>query len=231
MRKCLVIFFMVMGMSAMTQVNEKWYLTSAGEIIFSHAKVDFFGNEDGSVLRFSPFFNNQNHLNKDLNQHLGFYTGLNIRNVGFIYKYPAQTYKTKFRSYNLGIPLGLKFGNLDKSFMYAGYEIEFPVHYKEKFFDNDKKIGKYHAWFSKKQPVYYNSLMLGIQFAGGTNLKFKYYLTGFFNKDYESPGVGGPIKPFADFDVNVFYISLSADMFKAAEKTRKMVKGEDALKL
>ncbi len=227
MRSAFLVFFMILAISTRSQVNEKWYLTTAGEIIFSHAKVDFYGNEDGSVLRFSPFFNSQNHLNKDLNQNLGFFTGLNVRNVGFIYKYPAQTYKTKFRSYNLGVPLGLKFGNIERTFMYAGYEIEIPFHYKEKFFDDGKKTGKYRAWFSKKQPAYYNSLMVGIQFSGGTNLKFKYYLTNFFNKDYTVDSPAGQIKPFQDFDVNIFYISLSTDMFKAAEKTKKIVKEHD----
>lgn len=229
MRKIFIVLFMLLNFSAMSQIKEKWYLTSAGEIIFSHARIDFFGYEDGGILRFSPVFNSQNHLNKDLNQYLGLFTGLNIRNVGFIYKYPAQTTKTKFRSYNLGVPLGLKFGNLEKSFLYAGYEIEFPFHYKEKFFDKDKKTGKYRAWFSKKQPAYYHSLMVGIQFSGGTNLKFKYYLSGFFNKDYEAPAVGGIIKPFADFNVNVFYVSFSADMFKAAEKTKKIAKDYESV--
>ncbi|HMM11320.1 MAG TPA: hypothetical protein PKE03_04405 [Bacteroidales bacterium] len=227
MRSILIFILISLSISTMSQINKKWYVTSSGEMIFSQAIVDYYGAEDGSVLRFSPFFNSQNHLNKDLNQHFGLFTGLNVRNVGFIYKYPAQTVKTKFRSYNLGIPIGLKFGNLEKSFLYAGYEIEFPFHYKEKQFDGKHKVGKYSAWFSKKQPASYNSVMFGIQFADGTNLKFKYYLTGFFNKDWETPGVGGPVRPNANFDVNVFYISISVDMLKAAERTRNAVKEHD----
>lgn len=229
MRSMFFFVLVILNIQALAQSDDKWYVTSSGEIIFSHARVDFLGNEDGSVLRFSPFFNSQNHLNKDLNQNLGFFTGLNLRNVGFIYKYPGQTYKTKFRSYNLGIPLGVKFGNIKKSFMYAGYEIEFPFHYKEKWINNGKKTDKYKAWFSKKQPAYYNSVLIGVQMAGGTNIKFKYYLTGFFNQNYEIAGLGGPIKPFTDFDVNIFYISVSTDMFKAAERTKIIIKEQDGV--
>ncbi|MBK9290063.1 MAG: hypothetical protein IPM52_00270 [Bacteroidetes bacterium] len=203
MRSLFLSLLLCFSLGSTAQLNQKWYVTTAGEIILSHARVDFLGMEDGSVLRFSPVFNSQNHLNKDLSQHAGLFTGFNIRNVGFIYKYPGQTIKKKYRSYNLGIPLGVKFGNLGKSFMYIGYEIEFPFHYKEKEFVDGKKTGKYTAWFSKKQPAYYKSLMLGVQFAGGTNIKLKYYLTGFFNKDYTVNGIGGPVRPFADFDANL----------------------------
>lgn len=229
MRTTILLALIMLTTLTRAQVNKKWYLTTAGEMIFSHAVVDHFGYEDGSVLRFSPFFNSQNHLNKDINGNLGFFTGLNLRNVGFIYKYPAQSYKTKFRSYNLGIPVGLKLGNIERSFLYAGYELEFPFHYKEKTFDGRKKTGKYTAWFSKKQPSYYNTIMFGIQFAEGANLKFKYYLTNFLNKDYTISSPAGAVKPFQDFNVNVFYISLSVDMFKAAETTKKIVKDHDGV--
>jgi len=63
-----------------------------------------------------------------------------------------------------------------------------------------------------------HSVMAGIQLPYGATLKFKYYLTNFFNKDYEaSDDQGNLYKPYADVDVNVFYFSLSFGLLKNAD--------------
>lgn len=57
--------------------------------------------------------------------------------------------------------------------------------------------------------------MAGIQLPYGATLKFKYYLTNFFNKDFsESDGQGGTTQPYAGSDVNIFYFSLSFGLLK-----------------
>jgi hypothetical protein len=56
--------------------------------------------------------------------------------------------------------------------------------------------------------------MVGVQFKGGTNLKFKYYLTGFFNKNFTETKNGVQTKPYENFDANVFYVSLNYNLFK-----------------
>jgi hypothetical protein len=60
--------------------------------------------------------------------------------------------------------------------------------------------------------------MAGLQLPYGATLKFKYYLTNFFNKDYSaSDGQGGTIKPYQNMEVNVFYFSLSFGLLKNAD--------------
>jgi hypothetical protein len=63
-----------------------------------------------------------------------------------------------------------------------------------------------------------HSLMAGVQLPYGATLKFKYYLTNFFNKDYTaSDDQGVPYKPYENLDVNVFYFSLSFGLLKNAD--------------
>ncbi|MDP3463862.1 MAG: hypothetical protein Q8S18_13800 [Bacteroidales bacterium] len=211
------IFFtlaiLILAIHAHSQTN-KWYTTSAGEIVFSFASVDNNGNESGNIMRFSPVFNFQNLLNYDVYEYVGIFTGLNLRNIGFIYDEPNTNIRKKYRSYNIGVPIGIKFGNMSGGFLYGGYEIEFPINYKEKTFENEKKTDKFNVWFSNRQPAYYHTVQVGIQFKGGTNLKFKYYLTGFFNKKFKETINSAEIKPFENFDVNVFYVSLNYNLFK-----------------
>lgn len=202
------------------QNHSGFYTTSGGEMIFSFATIDDNGSETGNIIRWSPVFNFQNLANYDLGKNFGVFTGINIRNVGFIYdnyRYPGaeNTVKKKFRNYTAGIPLGVKIGELGRLFLYGGYEIEFPLNYKEKTFENEKKTDKFNVWFSNRVPSVYHTFLVGIQFPYGGNLKFKYYLTNFHNKDYtETLSDGSQVKPYAFLNANVFYISLNFALFK-----------------
>lgn len=209
----------IVSLSANAQ-NGSFYTTSGGEMIFSFASIDDAGSETGNIMRWSPVFNFQNLANYDFGKNFGFFTGINIRNVGFIYdnyQYPGteNTVKKKFRNYTAGIPLGIKIGDLGKLFVYGGYEIEFPFNYKEKTFDNERKTDKFNVWFSKRVPSVYHTFLVGIQFPYGGNLKFKYYLTNFHNKDFtETLDDGTVVKPYGTLNANVFYISLNFNLFK-----------------
>ncbi len=200
---------------ANTYAQTKIYHSSSGEIIFSFATIQKGGNQIESNLRWSPVFNFQVLKNYDFSQHVGFFHGLAIRNVGFIYDVPGTDTLKKHRTYNLGIPVGLKIGNLKRGmFLYGGYEFELPFHYKEKLFINDDKKDITSVWFANRVYWYTQSVFVGINFPRGFNLKFKYYLDGFFNKDYAETINGVRSKPFADFDVNVFYIAINWNVFK-----------------
>lgn len=218
----MIIALMLASSLMLKAQDNKFYTTSGGEMIFSFASIDDAGSETGNIMRWSPVFNFQNLANYDVSNNFGFFSGINIRNVGFIYdnyKAPgAETsVKKKFRNYTLGIPVGLKIGQLDKVFVYGGYEIEFPLNYKEKTFENEKKTEKFNVWFSKRVPSFYHTFLVGIQFPYGGNLKFKYYLTNFHNKDYTETVNGTQVKPYADLNANVFYISLNFSLFKNSE--------------
>ena len=92
---------------------------------------------DGKV-RFAPFFNFGNNVNVNFSEKAGFYAGWNIQNTGFTY-YEDEFTKKKARNYYLGIPVGLKFGNMNGTYIYGGYEVAFPFAYKEKTFINEEK--------------------------------------------------------------------------------------------
>ena len=210
----------VFGLAAFSQ--SKAYFTSGSEMIFSFAKIDYEGDESGNIMRWAPVINLQGMLNKDISKNIGFFTGLAIRNVGYIYdNYKTVndngepiTVKKKFRTYNLGLPLGVKIGNLDKFFVYGGYEMEFPFHYKEKTFIDEKK-DKFTAWFSNRVEQFQQSFFVGVQLPYGANLKFKYYISNFHNKDYYETSSAS--KPYENLNGNVFYVSLSFNIFRNGE--------------
>jgi hypothetical protein len=210
----LIAFCILTGVSGFAQ--SKTYVTTGGEMIFSFADITDNGQSAESTLRWAPVVNIQSMLNADISSNVGLFTGIAVRNVGYIYDNytdPATdaVYKKKFRSYNLGIPVGIKIGNLDKMFIYGGYEVEFPFLYKEKTFDGGDKIDKITGWFSKREEPIQHGFLVGIQFPYGMNVKFKYYLSEFHNQDYID-GAGN--KPYAGLNSQVFYFSLSYLMFR-----------------
>ncbi|MCD4680944.1 MAG: hypothetical protein K8S00_11215 [Bacteroidales bacterium] len=214
-RTYLLIIVIILAFSINVNAqNTKVYSTSSGEMIFSFADLNMAGNEKGNVMRFSPAFNFQNLVNFDFSDRFGIYSGINIRNVGFIYENSEYKIKKKYRTYNAGIPIGIKLGNLNKMFVFGGYELEMPFNYKEKTFINESKEDKFNVWFSDRVHLWNSAVFGGIHFPYGTTITFKYYLTNFFNKDFEEVIDGQVTKPFKDFDVNVFYISVSFQMFR-----------------
>ncbi|MCU0441866.1 MAG: hypothetical protein MUE96_05660 [Bacteroidia bacterium] len=200
------------GINAQTKI----YPSSSGEMIFSFARIVKSGNEVSSNLRWSPVFNLQGLVNYDVGQSFGFFHGLAVRNVGFIYDVPGTDTLKKFRTYNVGIPLGIKLGNVKDNgfFVYGGYEFEIPFNYKEKTFVSERKVDKFSLWFSNRTEWYTQSVFVGFNFPKGFNIKFKYYLNQFFNQQFKETSNGVQSMPFQNFDANVFYIALDWNVFK-----------------
>jgi len=210
----LLAFAMCTAMTGLAQDGKKVYTTTSGELIFSFADINYKGSETGSIMRFSPVINIQNWVNVDKTENFGMFSGLSVRNVGFIYEPPDQPgIKKKYRTYNIGIPVGIKVGNLSNKFLFVGYELEIPVHFKEKTFENEDKT-KNTVWFSDQVTTFNHTLMAGVQLPYGATLKFKYYLTNFFNKDYT---LSDGTKPYAGSDYNIFYFSVSFGLLKNAD--------------
>lgn len=216
-----ILFFILVSVTGLKS-QPKTYWSSGGEMIFSFADIKSGGNSDGSVIRWSPVFNIQGMLNADFNKNLGIFTGLGIRNVGFIYDDFVQSetdrsttsVKKKFRSYNLAVPLGIKLGNLGKVFIFGGYEVELPFHYKEKTFVGGDKTNKITGWFSNRQQKIQHGFIVGVQLPYDMSVKFKYYVSEFFNQDFTD---GNGLKPYSGFEAHVFYFSLSSYLFKNME--------------
>jgi hypothetical protein len=194
----------------------KTYVTTGGEMIFSFANIDKNGFREGPDLRWAPVFNLQSMLNRDLTSHMGVFTGIAVRNVGYIYgnytdPSDENVYKKRFRSYNLAVPFGIKLGNLNRMFIYGGYELEVPFLYKEKTFYGGDKIDKITGWFSPRQEQFQHGFMVGIQFPYRMNLKFKYYLSEFHNREYID---GNGNRPYAGLKSHIFYFSLNSFLFR-----------------
>ena len=156
-----------------------------------------------------------------------------IRNVGFIYDSSDPTTsdprKTIRRSYTVGIPLALKVGAFDKNlYIMGGWEYELLFHYRARkwdSYDRDDTVTKDSEWFSEKTNRFVPSVFAGVQFPGGFNLKFKYYLKGFLDEDYIGPDLG-EISDFSDFTKqDIFYISLCWQF--RTDKWKEIVKYEN----
>ncbi len=219
----LLIICQCLSFGTVTGQSKPYYFSSGGEVIFSFARIKDNGKSENSLLRFAPVFNPQVMLHRDKNKKFGFFSGVNIHNTGYVYDkfFTRDTihslYKKKFRSYNLGIPIGIKFGDLDNMFFFAGYELELPFHYKEKTFNGDEKIDKYTSWFSRKEKAFQHGFLLGMQTKSGVSIKFKYYLSEFHNPNYTD---GNGIKVYNGLKSHIFYFSVGTyfDMGKKNDK-------------
>jgi hypothetical protein len=220
--KKVLLFAALFGLLAVNhiQAQKKVYGSGGSEMIFSFASTEFITTdlqkiETGNVMRWAPVLNYSVHLNYDPSSWLGLFTGLAVRNVGFIYNVPETDHKYKYRTYNLGVPIGIKVGNVNGFFVYGGYEIEYAFNYKEKFFKNTAKQTVDVYWFTDRVEQFPQSILVGINFPYGFNIKFKYYLNNFHNKDYVSgiDDLGNEIKPYEALSSNVFYFSLCFGIF------------------
>ena len=212
-----LVTLIIFSYSGSLKAQDKTYWSTGFEMLFSFADIEQDGISKSSIIRWAPVFNVQTFFNYDATKNFGLFTGIGVRNVGFIYDQDEATRK-KHRTYNMGIPVGIKAGNFEKTFVFAGYEIEFPFNYKEKTFVNNVK-SKYTEWFTDRVPTVYHTVLIGVQLPKGVNIKFKYYLTGFFNQDYVQidGDTGDPYQPYENLDVNVFFFSIGFNLFKDKE--------------
>jgi hypothetical protein len=192
--------------------DQKVYSTTSIEYLFSWSDVTDNGRELSGPVRFAPVFNFQNAVNKDFSEKFGGYLGLSLNNVGFIYDVDANV-KKKVRTYNLGIPVGIKIGNMNGTHLFGGYVVEFPLNYKEKTFIDEEKT-KFNTWFSERTQIQ-QAIVAGIQFPYGANIKFKYYFTDFYKKGYtDSTG-----QPYENFSGNAMVLSLGIVFLRGSEFT------------
>src|SRR5262245_26539712 len=119
--------------------SHKGYITAGGNGgILSFADIKEGGERVNSIPRFTLFFNIGTNYNYDFSKHAGFFSGINIKNIGLITK--DDNIKLKRRVYTIGVPLGIKLGDMDgETMFYGGAELDFAFNYKEKRFVNGDK--------------------------------------------------------------------------------------------
>lgn len=210
MKKLIITLSLLVLLGHSQAQDQKVYSTTSVEYLFSWSDASNNGQDLNGPVRFAPVFNFQNAVNKDFSEKAGLFLGLSLSNVGFIYDEDEFTRK-KVRSYNLGIPVGIKIGDMNGTYFYGGYAVEFPLNYKEKTFINEEKT-KFSTWFSERTPIQ-QYVMAGIQFPYGINIKYRYYFTDFYKQGYtDSSG-----QPYANFSGNAMVISLGLTLFRGTE--------------
>ncbi|NMM48763.1 hypothetical protein [Marinigracilibium pacificum] len=218
----LLTVFAIQGIFAQNEDDErarrsKTYHKVGGELIFQFADVQRFGDDLSGPMRFSAVFHLNSEWHVDFSNHFGMYIGGSIRNIGMITRdelqYNDGDNKVKRRAYTVGLPLAFKLGNFEENiFFFGGGEIEVPFAYKEKLFIDGRKEAKNIEWFSGKVNPVLPSVFAGFQFPGGTNLKFKYYLTDFLKDSYSGRSFGQDDN-FSSFGKSqIFYISISHNL-------------------
>lgn len=188
------------------------------EMYFQFADVKNNGQSESVPLRWVPLLNFQVLFNADFAKFIGVYGGVGMRNMGFIRDDFVTNDRYKHRTYNLAFPVGVKIGNMNKAFLYLGYNFEIPFHYKEKWFPANSKVVS-TEWFSNRVQKFMHGYSAGVQFPGGINLTFTYYQTEFFNQGFSELDLNGVlITPYQGLRARMFAVSLAVFLFKNPKK-------------
>jgi hypothetical protein len=184
MKKISILFVAFLCLQVTSFSQNKLYGVFESKTLFQLGLIeDSAGNQVKSILRFAPFVNYTLQAHKDFGNKFGIYTGVGIKNVGFITRDNSNDVTVKSRAYCLSVPLGLKFGNIkDDKFIFLAGEFLTQLDYKEKVFTNGDK--------SKRKSFYDNDINL-FNYSGSVGLHLKGFIIGaeytfgdFFNSKY-----------------------------------------------
>lgn len=211
--------------------NNKAYGVFESKTLFQIGLIeDSAGGQVKSILRFAPFVNYTLQAHKDFSNKFGIYTGVGIKNVGFITRENSTDMTVKSRAYCISIPVGLKFGNFKEDrYLFLSGEFLTQLDYKEKVFTNGDK--------SKRKSFYDNDINL-FNYSGAIGFNIKGFMIGaeytfgdFFSDKYRfqpdkgnSASFAGPSKS----NILTFFIglktNLSAEEAAAPEKQLQQAK-------
>ena len=146
-------------------------------------------NTPNPIPRYSTFFHIGEQFHVNLGKSFGLYTGVGVRNIGMINRL-NDSIKVKQRVYALGVPVGIKIGDMQKRLYAAlGAELELFFNYKQKTFlgsGRGDKVEKFNEWFSDRTPLLNPSLFVEFNFKKGTYLKLRYYPMNFLVADKQN---------------------------------------------
>lgn len=217
------------------QMYKTFEHTSYTEILFSFSQTEQNGNHIDDKLRFSPVFNLGHEFHLNITKFSGIYTGLGIRNIGYIdrplYFAPGATtgekLKMKHRIYALVIPVGLKLGNMSKhSYISAGAELNIFLNYKEKVWLNDSKT-KRSEWFSDRVELF-NPSFFGQLTCKGSFIKFVLYPANFIKQSNTTFAGDFSLPNYPSSSANIFMVSFGANfvekkVMKAVEDKKQVL--------
>jgi hypothetical protein len=211
-------------------VRKKLYWSSGMDMmLFSTSQTtNAFTLTDGlTPLRFTYFLNFGFHLNYDISKNIGVFTGIGLKNIGFIEKYKAIDSTVKRRVLAIGIPVGIKFGNLHKhTYGFIGGGADLAFNYKEKGYIRRGNKDKFNEWFSDRTNLVMPYVFAGFAFKPGVTLKLQYYMNSFLNPSFNTPVVSGGstsyFYPYATFTQNnIMMLSVGFDV-RYSKKSKKI---------
>lgn len=157
--------------------------------------------------RFTALVNLGVNAHYDFSRRFGIFTGIGIKNIGFIEKFNDGDSTVKRRVYAVGVPLGIKIGDLrNRNFAFLGGGIDVPFHYREKRYESRGDKRKIGEWFSDRTALLMPYVFAGHSFNPGLTIKAQYYPFNFLNTDY------GDTRPFDGYQVNLLFISFGVDI-------------------
>ncbi len=179
MKYSIVTLFFICLIIKNSSAQKKPYFTNGSAFIFSYGlATDSAGKDVHSNVRFSAWYHFDETLNIDFSKSAGFITGIGLANIGMITK-PNDTITLKQRAYSLNVPVGFRFGNLEKRrFITLGATAEVMLDYKEKVFDGNKKVQKHHEWLSNNTNLINPAVFIRYQ-KKSMYVCAKYYLMDF----------------------------------------------------
>lgn len=192
----IIVVLLIASTNLMAQ--SKVYTTSCFEFLFQNGQITKDEINPDQSMRFTVWFNYTQQGHMDFNQHLGMYSGVSLKNVGFITEKEiirssddlgVQTESTPYEKikrqmYTLGVPLALKIGNMDKNFyVYGGGEVAITLTYKEKRFENGVKKKK-TSFLGNETNLFQPSVFAGIQLPKGLNVQYRLFLNNMLDKSY-----------------------------------------------
>ncbi len=161
------------------------------------------------IIRFSYIINFGFTFNFNLGRHFGLFTGVDLKNIGFI-EHDNSGATVKRRTYNIGAPIGIKIGNMaDKgSYLFLGVGEDVPVNYKEKKFVIRNQKTKFNEWFSNATPTLMPYAFAGLALKNSISVKLQYYPGNFLNPNYTKNG----LQPYYGYDVHLMMLSIGFPM-------------------
>ncbi|MBL7720009.1 MAG: hypothetical protein JNL72_14325 [Flavipsychrobacter sp.] len=192
-----------------------------------------------SPLRFHTYaFNLSFNFNYDITNSVGLFTGINLKNIGFIQKYSVVDSTVKRRVLTLGVPLGIKVGNLSRHvFGFAGGGVDVPFNYREKGFRRRGNKDKFNEWFSERTPAIMPYVFAGVCLKPGITLKAQYYTTNFLNTSFTEtvtlPGTQTTYitSPYSNYTkLNLLLLSVGFDLRYSKKSKAEPVSAEPAMR-
>lgn len=150
MKKIIVLLLCLFCIQISSFSQSKLYGVFENKALFQIGLVeDSEGKSISGPVRFAPVANYTIQAHKDISNKFGLYTGIGMKNVGFISKYDDTLYsemRVKSRAYSVSVPLGIKFGNMrEERYFYVAGEFLAQIDYKEKVFIGDNKSKRKNA--------------------------------------------------------------------------------------